>query len=87
MTKFYLVNASGGDFKDKETGEIIGWGNAHILKDEKENNSHFSGQQVSKVKTTKDFFTAVKGKLPAIIDCDIDITGKGEVRLVGVAAK
>lgn len=84
--KFHILNASGGTFTNKETGEAIEWGAVHVLNEKSESASDFTGQRVNKLKSTREVFQSLVNKLPAIFDCEIELTTKNELRVISATS-
>jgi hypothetical protein len=83
--KFHILNASGGSFTNKDTGEAIDWGSVHVLGEKLENGNGFTGQRVNKLKSTRDVFQSLVNKLPALFECEIELTSKNELRVISAA--
>jgi len=73
--KFYIVNVSGGSFKN-DTGDNVAYGSVHVLDDEIKKYDGFAGQEVKKIRCNPDLIGHIGHLVPAMFDCDIDIVGK-----------
>ena len=67
------LNISRYDIADKQTGEVIKGAKITFFSDA-DHSENFSGRKVSEAAAPFELFTQLKGALPCMLDCEIDLT-------------